>query len=557
STVGVRIGECGFDPYERDDGIHPYSGHDPDPAYNDYLRRNGCGGDNPWEAWANTGTDSDGQARSGWFLKYSRLPARVPEQHSETPYMTRRAMDFMREAGDQPWCLHLSYIKPHWPYIVPEPYASMYGPQDVPPVVRSEAERRDPHPVYAAMMKHRVSRTFSQDGVREAVIPAYMGLIKQIDDQMGVLFSFMEEAGLMDSTMIVFTSDHGDYLGDHWMGEKDLFHEPVIRVPLIVYDPDARADATRGTRCADLVEAVDLAPTFLDVCGGAPVPHVMDGRSLRPLLFGQRPADWRREVVCEYDYAFQDARIELGTAPRDAWMRMIFDGRWKYVVFEGYRPMLFDLASDPDEFVDLGASQAPEHEQARQHLHEALFPEQTAVPWFWTVPGPANPPDRVLWDRAVARFRELSEHARAVGVQLSIEVYEGTFLGDADSAVAFITDIDRDNVGLNPDLGNLVRAQRPIEPWEAIAVKLLPLANYWHVKNYVRIESPLEDVFYSAPATLPVGLIDYRKAVRYAIAQGFRGAFLAEHYGGDGLGVSAENARYLRGLIADALEDQS
>jgi len=190
-------------------------------------------------------------------------------------------------------------------------------------------------------------------------------------------------------------------------------------------------------------------------------------------------------------------------------------------------------------------------------LHEALFPEQTAVPWFWTVPGPANPPDRVLWDRAVARFRELSEHARAVGVQLSIEVYEGTFLGDADSAVAFITDIDRDNVGLNPDLGNLVRAQRPIEPWEAIAVKLLPLANYWHVKNYVRIESPLEDVFYSAPATLPVGLIDYRKAVRYAIAQGFRGAFLAEHYGGDGLGVSAENARYLRGLIADALEDQS
>ncbi|MBN9473992.1 MAG: alkaline phosphatase family protein [Burkholderiales bacterium] len=373
STVGVRIGECGFDPYERDDGIHPYSGHDPDPAYNDYLRRNGCGGDNPWEAWANTGTDSDGQARSGWFLKYSRLPARVPEQHSETPYMTRRAMDFMREAGDQPWCLHLSYIKPHWPYIVPEPYASMYGPQDVPPVVRSEAERRDPHPVYAAMMKHRVSRTFSQDGVREAVIPAYMGLIKQIDDQMGVLFSFMEEAGLMDSTMIVFTSDHGDYLGDHWMGEKDLFHEPVIRVPLIVYDPDARADATRGTRCADLVEAVDLAPTFLDVCGGAPVPHVMDGRSLRPLLFGQRPADWRREVVCEYDYAFQDARIELGTAPRDAWMRMIFDGRWKYVVFEGYRPMLFDLASDPDEFVDLGASQAPEHEQARQHLHEALF----------------------------------------------------------------------------------------------------------------------------------------------------------------------------------------
>lgn len=189
-------------------------------------------------------------------------------------------------------------------------------------------------------------------------------------------------------------------------------------------------------------------------------------------------------------------------------------------------------------------------------LHEALYPAQTAVPWFWTVPGPANPPDRQLWGQAVTRFRELSDHASSVGVALSIEVYEGTFLGDADSAVALLGDIDRDNVGLNPDLGNLVRAQAPIEPWEAMAVKLLPLANYWHVKNYSRIEAPADGVYYTVPATLAVGLIDYRKAVRYAIAHGFRGAFLAENYGGDGLGVSADNAHYLRGLIADALEDR-
>ena len=264
SQIGVRIAECGFDPYERDDGIHPYSGHDPDPSYSDYLRRNGFDGDNPWETWANSTEDEDGTLRSGWFLKYSNRPARIPDEHSETPYITRRAMDFIREAGEQPWCLHLSYIKPHWPYIVPEPYASMYTAEDALPVVRSEAERENPHPVYAAMMDHRVSQTFSRDGVREAVMPGYMGLIKQIDDQMGVLFQFLEDQGLMDKTMIVFTADHGDYLGDHWMGEKDLFHEPVIKAPLIVYDPDPRADATRGTRCQALVEAVDIAPTFLD-----------------------------------------------------------------------------------------------------------------------------------------------------------------------------------------------------------------------------------------------------------------------------------------------------
>jgi arylsulfatase A-like enzyme len=285
-------------------------------------------------------------------------------------------MDFMREAaeqGDQPWVLHLSYIKPHWPYVVPEPYASMYRPEDALPLVRSQDELRDPHPVYAAMTRHRVSRTFSQPEVRDAVMVGYMGLVKQIDDQLGRLFAFMQERGLMDNTMIVFCADHGDFLGDHWLGDKEMFHEPVVRTPLIIVDPDARADATRGTRCAALVEAIDLAPTFLDVYEGTPLPHVMDGRSLRPWLFGQAPEAWREIAVSECDYAFQSARIELGTPSRQAWMRMAFDGRWKYVLTEGYRPMLFDLQSDPQELQDLGASAAPAHAAARARLHEALF----------------------------------------------------------------------------------------------------------------------------------------------------------------------------------------
>ena len=376
SPIGVRISECGFDPFERDDGLHPFSGHDPDPHYNQYLRDQGFGGDNPWETWANTVTAADGTTHSGWFLKYSNLPARVPEAHSETPYTTTRAMDFMREAqdgGDQPWVLHLSYIKPHWPYVVPEPYASMYKPGDALPLVRADSELADPHPVYAAMTRHRVSRSFSRPEVRDAVMVGYMGLIKQIDDQLGRLFAFMTERGILDETMIVFCADHGDFLGDHWLGDKEMFHEPVVRTPLIIVDPDARADPTRGTRCQALVEAVDLAPTFLDVYEGQALPHVIDGRSLRPFLFGQTPSSWRDIAVCECDYAFQDARIQLGTPSREAWMRMAFDGRWKYVLTEGYRPMLFDLESDPQELKDLGASPAVEHEQARARLHEALF----------------------------------------------------------------------------------------------------------------------------------------------------------------------------------------
>ena len=375
SLIGVRISECGFDPYERDDGIHPRSGHDPYPRYNEYLREHGFDGENPWEDWANSAVDEDGRVVSGWFLKYAKRPARVPDEHSETPYITRRAIDFIeQQSADpnaKPWVLHVSYIKPHWPYIVPDPYASMYRPEHFIPPIRSESEKDDPHPVYAAFMNHKVSRTFSRDEVRDSVLPAYMGLIKQIDDQMGVLFNYLEEKGLMDTTMIVFTSDHGDYLGDHWLGEKDLFHEPSVRVPLIIYDPDARADATRGTVNRDLVEAIDLAPTFLDVFDGVQLPHIIDGRSLRPLLFAGKPPDWRNYVISEYDYSFMDAGKELQKPAIECWLRMIFDGRWKYMLAEGFRPMLFDLLNDPDELIDLGAD--PAHAAERARMNELLF----------------------------------------------------------------------------------------------------------------------------------------------------------------------------------------
>ena len=286
SIIGVHVSECGFEPYERDDGLHP-TGR-PRPAYDNYLREHGYDAPNPWEHWANSGAAEDGSLQNGWLLVHADKAARVPDEHSETPYMTRRAMEFIAEAEDdgRPWCLHLSYIKPHWPYIAPEPYASMYGPQDVQPAIRSQEERANAHPVFAAYMDMRYSRNMSRNEAREKVIPTYMGLIKQIDDQMGVLMQFLEARGLLDTTMIVFTSDHGDYLGDHWMGEKDLFHEQSAKIPLIVIDPSAAADSTRGTVSDALVEAIDLAPTFIDYFGGKPPDHILEGRSLLPLLHG-------------------------------------------------------------------------------------------------------------------------------------------------------------------------------------------------------------------------------------------------------------------------------
>ncbi len=287
SIEGVYARECGFEPYERDDGLHPDQTVDPDLAYNRYLKRLGYNEPNPWHSYANAGADQNGEVLSGWFMRNAQLPARVKEEHSETAYMTDRAMTFIDETGDQPWCMHLSFIKPHWPYIAPAPYHDMFGVKDMLPVNRDERERVDPHPVYGAYMKHNESVSFSRDEVRDAVVPIYMGLIRQIDDHLGRLWRFMEERGLFDNTMIVITSDHGDYLGDHWLGEKELFHEPSVRVPMILYDPDEAADATRGTATASFVEAIDLVPTFVAAAGRAESrPHPG-----RPLVAG---ADARR-----------------------------------------------------------------------------------------------------------------------------------------------------------------------------------------------------------------------------------------------------------------------
>src|SRR5258708_30446760 len=137
----------------------------------------------------------------------------------------------------------------------------------------------------------RYSRNMEGDEAREKILPTYMGLIKQIDDQIGVLMQFLEQQGLLDTTMIVFTSDHGDYLGDHWMGEKDLFHDQSAKIPLIVIDPSEAADGTRGTASDTLVEGIDLAPTFIEYFGGTSAGHILEGRSLLPLLRGNQPAD--------------------------------------------------------------------------------------------------------------------------------------------------------------------------------------------------------------------------------------------------------------------------
>ena len=382
SSLGLLAAECGFEPWERDDGEHPDRNFNPDLAYNRWLRARGYDSANPWNDFANSGQAPDGSILSGWSLRNAGAAARVAKEHSETPYMTDRAIAFMEQAGDSPWVLHLSYIKPHWPYIAPKPYAGMFGREDVAPALRHAGER-DGHPVYAAFQNMAIGQTFSRDQTRETVIPTYMGLVKQIDDHIGRVLAHLEASGRMRDTLIIFTSDHGDYLGDHWMGEKELFHEPSSRVPLIVCDPDQRATATRGSTDDRFAEGIDILPTILDYMD-VPVPaHRVEGRSLLSAIRAPStaPAPWREAAFSEIDYSLYRARQTLGVAPEKARAYMIRSERWKYVWFKGFRAQLFDLQNDPREFEDLGASPAHAHvlSEHRDLLLERLTDRRNRV----------------------------------------------------------------------------------------------------------------------------------------------------------------------------------
>ena len=373
SKVGRLIAQDGFELYEDFSGLYPDPVLPDNLGYNDYLRAKGFAGDNPWELYANSATDKEGQRVSGWQMRNADKPAVIPEEHSETAFITNRALEFLDTVGDnQSWCMHLSYIKPHWPYLAPAPYHAVYSEDQVIPAVRHERETQNPHPVYDAFMQQEYSRNFSREKVRRRVIPTYMGLIKQIDDHLGRLFDRLESRRLMHNTMIIFTADHGDYLGDHWLGEKDLFHEPSVRIPLIIYDPGPGADETRGTTIDKPVEAIDVAPTLVDYAGGQQSHERLEGRSLLPLIRSTEPVgDWREYVISEIDYSERGPRTLLNLHPYQCRGYMVRTVEWKYILFEGFQSQLFDLKNDPEEYQDLGSD--PAFESKRRDLHELLF----------------------------------------------------------------------------------------------------------------------------------------------------------------------------------------
>ncbi|HEY5861444.1 MAG TPA: sulfatase-like hydrolase/transferase, partial [Casimicrobiaceae bacterium] len=283
SERGALMREGGFASIDRYDGHLPPGA---ESGYADYLRARGYASADPWTDYVIAMEDGD-KVVSGWHMRNVHLPSRVREEDSETAYMTDRALAWIAGQGETPWVLHLSYVKPHWPYVAPAPWHALYRGRDTGPIVHGPQDGTlDEHPVLRAYRTHDECVSFARDEVARHVRPAYMGLVAQLDHHIGRLVAALESAGRMRDTMIVFTTDHGEFTGDRGLGEKELFYDEIVRVPLIVVDPSARADATRGACDANFIEGVDIVPTILDALGLAVPAHRVEGRSLLPLLHG-------------------------------------------------------------------------------------------------------------------------------------------------------------------------------------------------------------------------------------------------------------------------------
>ena len=300
-------------------------------------------------------------------------PTRYKAEDSDTAFVADRALDFLRVEGKRPWFLHLSFLRPHPPFFAPEPYNALYDPDQVPGYRRAEspAEEARQHPYLAFLLRHfRARDDFDarrypqREPAMRQLRATYYGMIAEVDHHLGRLFAWLKEQGLYERTLIVFTTDHGEQLWDHWLLGKEAYFEQSFHIPLIVRAPGRRFDRGRGRQVAAFTESIDVTPTALELIG-LDSPMQCDGTSLARFLRGSRPGSWRQEAHWEQD--FRDVAVgapetELGIGLDECTLSVIRGERYKYIHFTALPPLLFDLQADPDELTDLSGD--PGHRDA-------------------------------------------------------------------------------------------------------------------------------------------------------------------------------------------------
>ncbi|MEQ8785024.1 MAG: sulfatase-like hydrolase/transferase [Pirellulaceae bacterium] len=271
---------------------------------------------------------------------------RVPPELHQTTWATERSIEFITQQREKPWLLTVNIYDPHPPFIPPKAYAERFDPAKMPGPHFRESDLAHQAKLARADFQDEIRTPEQHDAFRAQA--NYYAMIAQIDDQFARILQTLEETGQRENTVIIFTSDHGEALGDHGLMFKGCrFYEGLVRIPLIFswpgkFQTDLRSDA--------LVELLDLTATIVELCG-LEQPEYMQGRSLTPILRGEAsPGQHRAFVRCEYF----DALDPYFTGGQGVFATMYRDRRHKLSVYHGLGiGELYDLENDPWEFDDL------------------------------------------------------------------------------------------------------------------------------------------------------------------------------------------------------------
>lgn len=329
-----------------------------------FPRREGAWRDEPqpfeWERFKPTGTSQPEARGEGQILRegygtYSHYGER------ETPFNDRKVVDDAlatirsRPRDGSPWCQYVGLLGPHDPYFVPQRFLDLYDLEDI-ALPANFTDRMEDKPA----LYRRTRDRFDQLGEREhrEAIRHYLAFCSYLDSLFGEVVQALEETGERENTLVLYCSDHGDYLGEHGLWCKGLpCFQPAYHVPAILRWP---ARTVRPGRAVDaFVSLADFAPTFL-AAAGIGSGRRFAGASLLPFLADEPPADWRDAIFTQTN-GNELYGIQRSVMTRD----------WKYV-YNGFDyDELYDLAADPGETVNLAAR--PEYKPVRRELARRLW----------------------------------------------------------------------------------------------------------------------------------------------------------------------------------------
>ena len=296
-------------------------------------------------------------------------PALFSAEDSATAFLTNAAMQYVSVRGRKPWFVHLSFLSPHPPFVVPAPYHDMYDPESVPRPVRasSATEEMQQHPYLAAYLPNQEGSSIfvghdskqnlhlSDTEILQARA-TYYGMMSEVDAQIGRMMDFLVAERMYEDTLIVFTSDHGEQLGDHWQFAKYGYFDASFSIPLIIRAPGQSRESTRGQIIDSFTGNIDIMPTILEVLG-LPRPVQCDGRSLDGFLCQGTSDAWPEHVFWEFDFRHlsdvEGRRPLLGIEREKCGVCVMRGRRFKYVYFSSLPALLFDLENDPNELQNL------------------------------------------------------------------------------------------------------------------------------------------------------------------------------------------------------------